>query len=219
MAAGRGSWRVLRWAGVAVLAASLAAAAALPAFVGWWLDSSDEPRPADMILVLCGQEYSRAVYAADLFLKGYAPEVWLARVQGRRDVALARELGVKALDEDEVFEAILLRKGVPRKSIRRFGSGVVSTVGEVAAFRAAAARSDLSVLAVTSRYHARRARLVLRRALPGCSVTVAADPAGPAVRPWWSDQDAAKNGILETAKLAYFLLGGSFGSEAAGTKN
>ncbi|MFA6317631.1 MAG: ElyC/SanA/YdcF family protein [Elusimicrobiota bacterium] len=206
-AAGRDLWRL---AALAALLAALGLAVGAPFFVGWWLDSSDEPKRSDLLVVLCGQEFSRAAYAAELYKRGYAPEVWLARVAVPRSVKFSNDLGVRVLAEDEVFEAILLRQGVPRERLKRYGTDVVSTTGEARAFREAAAPDGKSVLAVTSRYHARRARLVLRRALPRSSVAVAADPADPVTRRWWSQRDMAKNGLLETAKLAHYLLGGEF---------
>ncbi|MBI5884292.1 MAG: YdcF family protein [Elusimicrobia bacterium] len=216
MAARTGRRRLWWLAGAAAcLLVALGACAALPFFIGWWMDSSDEPKRSDLLMVLCGQEYSRAVYAAELYRKGYAPEVWLARVEVRPPVRLANSLGVKVLNEDEVFEAILLRQGVPRRDLKRYGLGVVSTMGEARAFREEAAPDGKSVLAVTSRYHARRARLVLRRTLPRSEVLVAADPADPGTRRWWTGRDMAKNGLLESAKAVYYLLGGEFTAKDA----
>ncbi|MBI5209027.1 MAG: YdcF family protein [Elusimicrobia bacterium] len=197
-------------AALAVLPAAFAACAAAPFLVGWWMDYSDEPRRSDLLVVLSGSEYGRAVYGARLYADGYAPEVWLTRPRMAGSVRLANSLGVKVPAEDEVMFEILVRQGVPRGRIRRYGSDVASTVGEARALRDALGREGRSVLAVTSRYHARRARMILGRALPGSAVRVVATPHDGFTRRWWTDRDLARAGILETAKVLYYLAGGAF---------
>ncbi|MBI4678769.1 MAG: YdcF family protein [Elusimicrobia bacterium] len=203
--------RRLLWAALtAGLLGFVAAAVSLPSVIGWWLDFSDEPERSDLMVVLCGQEYSRALYAAELFKKGYAPEVWLARSVLERSVVLANSLGVKVPNEDEVMEAILLRQGVPRQRLKRYGREVVSTVGEARALREAAVLDGREVLVVTSRYHARRSKMVFQETFPRAVVRVAASPHDPFTRRWWTRRDLARQGVLEAAKTAYYLLGGSF---------
>lgn len=208
----RPSRRVHGWklAVLAALAAALAACAAAPFLVGWWMDFSDEPRRSDLLVVLSGSEYGRAVFGAKLYAEGYAPEVWLTRPRMTGAVRLANSLGVKVPTEDEVMFEILVRQGVPRDRIRRYGSDVASTAGEARALRDALGREGRSVLAVTSRYHARRARMILGRTLPGSTVRVVATPRDGFTRRWWTDRDLARAGILETAKVLYYMLGGAF---------
>jgi uncharacterized SAM-binding protein YcdF (DUF218 family) len=70
------------------------------------------------------------------------------------------------------------------------------------------------ILIVTSRYHARRARLIFRRLLPGADIRVVG-PQDRDYRHWWRDRELADQGVLEVAKLVYFLVGGRFLSTPA----
>lgn len=200
------------------LAAFLAALASLPLvflfLIGWWLDYSQEPKPADVIVVLGGQEVARPLYGAELFRGGYAPEVWVSRVRVRESLRVVRELGIEIPNEDEIAVEVLKRKGVPAASIRRYGEDVVSTVHEGLALEAALGPEKKRVLVVTSRYHARRSRFVLRGILKGREVTVVASPHETFSRRWWRDQDLAKAAVLEAAKTIYYFIGGRFVSNS-----
>ncbi len=197
---------------LAAAAAALLAAGAfsVPFLIGWWLDFSDEPFAADALVVLNGDEVSRAIYGAELFNRGLAPQLWLASPKVRESVRQARGLGIPVLTEDEVFREIFLRLKVPKDRIRRYGDGIISTTGEARTLRQALDPAARRVLVVTSRYHARRAKVIFRRALPGVEVRVAATPYESFSRAWWRDQTHARAAILEAAKTVFFIVGGAF---------
>lgn len=205
-AAGRG---MLAWLAGAILLTGLSCAAAIPFVVGWWLDFSQEPQPSDIIVVLCGGEFSRALYAAELYQQGWGPEVWLVRPRKSASISLAASLGVAVPSEDDIFYKILLLKGVPRDRIRRYGEDAVSTLGEAQALKGALdARGDTRgkrILLVTSRYHARRANMVFRKVLPDASLRVAASPYDPFDRRWWRDRGMVWSGFLEMTKTLCYL--------------
>ena len=95
------------------------------------------------------------------------------------------------------------------------GTDLISTAGEALALQAHfhAATTDgrrKRLLVITSPYHILRARIVLRRALPGLDVSVVSSNFEEFPQHWWRDQDAARNVLLETAKLTWYLLGGRF---------
>ena len=182
----------------------------------WWIDFSEAPAPADMIVVLSGSDYGRALYAAELYAERLAPEVWLCRENVSGPTLLARSLGVNAPTEGEILYDILLGKGVPKRNIRRYGTGVMSTVDEARQFRREAKPEGRRILVVTSRYHARRSRLIFGDILKGSLVSVVATPHERFERRWWRDQAMAKAAILEYIKLLYYLLGGRFARAPAG---
>jgi uncharacterized SAM-binding protein YcdF (DUF218 family) len=202
----RRTWRLLALALLG--AAGLAAAAA--AGVDSWLDYSEEPESADMIVVL-GGGFSRPFYAADLYRRGLSKEIWLCRPRPDPALKLVRELGVRVPLEEEINVEILRRRGVPASSIRLYGADVRSTADEARVFGREADARGRRLLVVTSRPHARRAALIFRAALPEAGkITVAASPYEPFVRPWWKDQDMARWAVLELAKTAYYIGGGRF---------
>ena len=205
--------RLLAWiaAGAAVLALASGGAVGV---VGWWLDFSQEPFPADFIVVLAG-DFRRPSYGADLYRSGLAPEVWIGRPRREPGHALLDSEGLKVPLEEDLNAALLAKHGVPEERIRRFGAALKSTVDEARAFAREARPAGRRVLIVTSRYHARRSGLVFRDTLPGSEVRVCATPYETFDRRWWKDQDMARNAVLETVKTLYYLLGGRFASTPA----
>jgi len=162
-----------------------------------------------MIVVACG-EFSRPFFAADLYKQGMAPEVWHARP--RRSPGEERVLseGLPLQSEEEIVRAVLVKRGVPPERIHAYGSAVLSTFEEARAFQEAARPRGKKVLVVTSRWHARRAGLIFRKALAGAEVRVVSTPYEPFTRRWWTQQDMARNAVLEASKTLFYLLGGRF---------
>ncbi|MEK7388515.1 MAG: YdcF family protein [Elusimicrobiota bacterium] len=196
--------------GVRVLLATavlLALAGLVPLSLGLWIDFSEEPTASDIIVVLSGG-YTRAPYAAELYAKRFAPEIWISRPRPPSGHIKLADIGVPLPAEESVNQQVLLKMGVPKNRIRFFGFDVISTADEAAALRREFPFRDKDILIVTSRFHARRARLTFQRALPGARVRVTATPYENATRLWWTDKELASNSILEACKLAYFLVGG-----------
>ncbi|HEX4048386.1 MAG TPA: YdcF family protein [Elusimicrobiota bacterium] len=193
----------------AVLLALLAAASALLArrAIGWWIDSSDQPVKSDILVVLAG-DYSRPVFAAKLYARGYAPDVWISRPE--RDPALVEleRYGIHLPQEDELDRKILVIGGVPETRIHLYGRDVGSTADEADALRREFPPAGKKILIVTSRFHARRARLIFRRLLPGADIRVVAEPYPPNRIAWWKDKDLVGDAILEPLKTIFFLTGG-----------
>lgn len=192
----------------ALAAAALTVAARLTMFtIGWWIDFGEEPAKSDVIVSLAGG-YARSAYAAELFAQGWAPEVWISRP--RRDSSLARldRLGVHFPREEEVNRDILTKLHVPAGQIHLYGRDVNSTADEAAALRQELPPQDRRILVVTSRFHARRTRLIMRRILPDAQIRVVAVPEEGFDRRWWQSKELTQNGLFEVLKTVYFLLGG-----------
>ena len=192
------------------MAGLLLAVAAIPAFfvfMGWWIDGADEPQKADMIVVLAGLP-SRALYGADLYNQGIAPSVWTSRPYRRPDEEQLLSLGVKYQLEEDLNREILLKKGVPPGKVHLYGDGVVSTFEEALALGKATDVDGKTLLVVTSRWHARRARLIIKRALPNTKVLVTGTPYESFTRRWWRDHILARSVVMEAVKTLYYAIGG-----------
>lgn len=167
------------------------------------------PKQMDVGIVLAG-DFSRALYASDLYHQGFVPRVWLSRPERERSLRQLDALDVPYPRQEEVSRAVLLRKGVPADRIEMFGNGVVSTIEE------ARAVADLlgqhpdihSLLLITSRFHVRRAEAIFRRILkdyPYLEIQAVGAPYdGFVVDQWWKDRDSARQVVLETAKWLLF---------------
>ena len=181
------------------------------AAIGWWLDCADPPERADAIVVL-GGSFSRPMYGADLYREGLAPQVWLSRILPEDYEESLRRIGVPISPETELNRIILLKKGVPAKSIRLYGKDVNSTLDEADAL--AREFHGKTVLLVTSRYHARRSRLIFRGRLPGARVIVCPTPYESFDRRWWRHKGMTVAAATESLKLLNYLTGSFIGRGA-----
>lgn len=194
---------------VAALAAAAALAAVL-AYGGRVLVAADPlPAAADAIVLLAGSIPDRTLEAADLYRAGVAPRVVVTRERLPRGEARLRARGVRLPESGELTVGALRRLGVPPSAIVVLRRRTRSTESEAATIaRWACARRLRSLVVVTSRYHSRRARLILRRAL-GPGVQLAMRPSrydGFSARGWWQDRRDAKTVLSEYEKLAHYWL-------------
>lgn len=209
---------LLAWTGGLGLALLLAGAAAL-LLAGSWLTRDDDlaglsrENPARAIAVLGGSPF-RPLHAADLYARGLAPLVYVSAPVRAKDVALLESVGAAPLPQEEVYRRLLAARGVPEAAIRAFGQGLVSTAREAAELARELGPGPGTLVVVTSPYHVLRARLTFRRDLPGWKVLVSATPYEPFPARWWTTQQTALKVLSETAKLAWFLLGGRYGPDS-----
>jgi uncharacterized SAM-binding protein YcdF (DUF218 family) len=192
---------------VTVLGTVLGAAGLLLA--GYWLAADDEPHKADAIVVLAG-DFGRPLYAADLYLEGYAPLVFLADPPLQRKTEILRQADVPMPRHAEVYRRLLVKKGVPGEDIRIYGRNVTSTAEEAEALADVLGDAPMRILLVTSPYHVRRAKFIVQRTLPNARITALGSPYEDFPKRWWADRQAAINVVLECAKFAYYLAGGRF---------
>lgn len=194
---------------LAVAAGGLAAAALF--FASSWLLQSDEPRYADAIVVLAG-DARRARYAADLFSRGLAKQVLVSRPAPTAREELLAGLAIPFPRGEQVDSWVLEKTGVGADSIDFFGEASLSTFDEALALQRRFAGQSPRLLVVTSPYHVRRAKMVLADAMPNAVLTVCATPYEEFPARWWTSQDAARDLLLESAKLAFYSFGGRFSS-------
>ncbi|MDH4186049.1 MAG: YdcF family protein, partial [Nitrospira sp.] len=169
------------------------------------------PRKADAGFVLAG-DFTRALYAADLYQEGFVPRIWLSRPERERLLRHLDAVGVPYPRQDDISRLVLLKKGVPPERIEFLGNEVVSTIEEARALAGVLAqREDIhTVLLITSRFHVRRAEAIFRKVLrtrPDVNIHAVGTPYdGYVVDYWWRDRDSARQVVLETAKWLLFWV-------------
>jgi uncharacterized SAM-binding protein YcdF (DUF218 family) len=167
-------------------------------WVGRWLAAAPDPRPSDAIVIL-GSSRGRADRAAELYLQGFAPEIWHTG-----------DAPVDAQSDARAMARRVVERGVPPSAIRLLASTSTWEDGAVIA-GAARERGARRVIIVTDWYHSRRALCVIRQQLDGSGVTVAfaaVDSAGWRER-WWVDARQREQVRSELLKLvAYWPLHG-----------
>jgi len=182
---------------------------------GVWLRTSDAPVPADMVVVLAGTP-ERAFYAADIYRQGYAPMVFVSRPMKENGQTMLNDLGIATPSSEEIYSQVLMRKGVPAANIQVFGAGSLSTLEEAIALRDEIRGKQPRILIVTSPFHVRRSSIIFHNILKDQvkELRVLGDPYEPFPTKWWTNQDAARNVMLEGMKLVFYQLGGAFLSHA-----
>lgn len=176
-----------------------------------WLNNPDPAERADAIVVLAGT-YSRAIHAGERYRRGLAPVVYLSVPVPDAAAKPLAALGVRLAPKEEIYEQTLRAMGVQAEHIRRLGSGSLSTVDEAYEARKVFGAPGTRLLLVTSPFHVRRARLIFEDVLEGrgVRVSVAAVPGESFPERWWTSQDAAREVLLEWAKIVFYLGGGQF---------
>ena len=196
---------------------SLAAAAALlwllraPILTGVarFLTVHEPLRRADAIFVLGGDPNVRPFAAAALYRQGWAPRVWVPRMQ----VARAAAMGLQRAEIDVEVD-VLRQQGVPDSAIvvLPFPGGTSSTTEDAEALRAYLRHVRARrVIAVTTDYHTRRARWALRRALRGTGVEVVlrGTPAEEYDETnWWRNERGLIAYFDEYVKFARYVIAG-----------
>lgn len=202
---------------LAVLALIMALLAALAvAFLhaaAGWLKGGQSEGPADVIVVLAGS-FERSMHAGDLYGKNVAPRVMVSVPKAERSLVKLEELGIAYPRPEVIYREILRRKGVPDERIEMVAADAISTADEAAAFAARLDSGGVRILVVTSPYHVRRAAMAFRDAFGDKSrIMVTGTPHEHFPDDWWRSQDAARNVLLETAKIILYLAGGRFSAE------
>lgn len=186
----------------------------LMAFAGYWMNVDEEPFQADYILPLAGDEH-RHIKSAELYNSGYAPTILLSNaveLPPSRFDELKWNLGYPNHTRAQLERMLFQHLGAGAAKLEPFGDGHISTVEEVEALKAHLNGQKPKILVVTSPYHARRAKMIFERILPGCPIRIIVTDEGAFKSHWWTDQLSAKHLIMEFAKTAHYLLGGVFRS-------
>jgi uncharacterized SAM-binding protein YcdF (DUF218 family) len=154
--------------------------------LGSHLTADDRPQSADYIVVLNGKLSIRGEHGANLYRKGYAPRVLIARTAREESTLVANRSWSPAV----VLARRLAREGVAESAIEIIPGEVESTIDEARALRRYLESSPADrVLVATTDYHVARARWVIRKVLEGLpvQVIVVGSPDNNGVGPenWW----------------------------------
>ncbi|HWE50629.1 MAG TPA: ElyC/SanA/YdcF family protein [Bryobacteraceae bacterium] len=178
--------------------------------LGQWLMLDEPLRASKAIVIMGGGIPFRAMEAAELYKSKWAGEVWIT--QGKvdsADLAMAR-IGITQGSEDNTNQLILEKLGVPPGAIHLIPERVQNTVAEEkAVVRYSGSSLQAPLILVTSKYHARRLRVIWDKAIgKGVPLIVryASEEPYDASR-WWSNSGDA----LSTFKELFGILNAQAG--------
>jgi len=167
-----------------------------------WLEVSDPLVKVEAVVPLGGGK-ERVLYAARLYREGYAR--WFLATNMPLDLPGVRERYSDLVAKEAIWQ------GVPASAIVISDQTVKTTYAEaVEILRITRARGWHSILVVTSPYHTRRARWILREVFQGSGLEVrlrAAPEEGYNPQNWWQSSDGLRNTWTEYLKLVLRFLG------------
>ncbi len=161
--------------------------------------------PADLIFLLNGDYNTRPFQAGELYLRGLAPRIAVARIRSTP----AEEMGL-VQNETDISVQIMEKLGVPSDKILLlpFGDGVSSTFDEAVALHTYVRASGVQrVIIVTSAFHTRRTRWIVEKELAGSGVEIEMSPVPYGtfdVSNWWKSEDGLIALNNEYVKLFYY---------------
>jgi len=82
-------------------------------YAGAWLKKEEIPIKADAIVILAGPP-SRALSAADLYAKGFAPIVYISRPVREGELKLLNTMGIDFPRMEDIVRQILVKKMCPK---------------------------------------------------------------------------------------------------------
>lgn len=176
--------------------------------VGKFIVIDQQLVPADYIFVLNGRIAVRGAYGAHVYNQQFAEHVLIAE-----SAAWGSKPGALPAPVSELIVRKMVGLGVPRAAVQTLAveGGVRSTRDEARALRNFLSKSPAErVIVVTSDYHTRRARLILRQELRGLDVRIymasAPDNRGFAPTNWWQSGEGIRQYGSEYIKIVWALL-------------
>jgi uncharacterized SAM-binding protein YcdF (DUF218 family) len=192
-----------RWPLVATFVLVAAVAVAIPC-AGEFLVIEDRLEKADAIVVMASPKIERTYEASFLFREGFAPLVLVTSPDDQWQREMARSVGVTVPRYVDLQQTMLRQLGVPAGAIRVFPRSTYSTRQEGEVLHELAVRNGWkTVIAVTTGYHTRRTRILLRRAASGDYRVIVRKSRLETMAPrrWWSDRLAWGVVIVEYLRL------------------
>ena len=176
----------------------------LPA-AGRWLDVGESPRASDYCLVLSGSYESRPFAAAALFHRGFIRrQIWLTHT------AMGDADATDSADANNRARRILSTLGIPPDRVVELPGPCRNTFDEAEVLaRAMADHPTATVNVVTSNYHTRRARWIIRRVLGSNAeriryISVPTDYYDAGC--WWKVETGFSTYLKEFSKNIFYLL-------------
>jgi uncharacterized SAM-binding protein YcdF (DUF218 family) len=167
---------------------------------------------SDLIVCLAGGDVERGLASADLFARGLAPRIFIAREPIPDGLETLKQKGIAYPESIDLVTMIFGGLGVPETAVIRGEQPVQSTFEEAEKVGALIKEKKYrSLILVTSPTHSRRAWLTFRRVIPDKDfrVTVIATPYSKfRAEDWWKTRRYVREVIMEYQKLIYYKAKG-----------
>jgi uncharacterized SAM-binding protein YcdF (DUF218 family) len=167
---------------------------------------------SDLIVCLAGGDVERGLASADLFARGLAPRIFIAREPIPDGLETLKQKGIAYPESVDLMMMILKGLGVPETAVIRGDQPVQSTFEEAERVGALIKEKKYrSLILVTSPTHSRRAWLTFRQVIPDKDfrITVISTPYSKfRAEDWWKTRRYVREVIVEYQKLIYYKIMG-----------
>jgi uncharacterized SAM-binding protein YcdF (DUF218 family) len=167
---------------------------------------------SDLIVCLAGDDVERGLASAELYAKGFAPRIFIARESIPEGLETLKEKGIAYPESRDRVMMIFRGLGVPESAVITSDQPADSTFEEAERVREVVKRNKYrSLILVTSPTHSRRAWLTFRKAIPDKDfrITVVPTPYSKfRAEDWWKTRRYVRDVILEYQKLIYHEAAG-----------
>jgi uncharacterized SAM-binding protein YcdF (DUF218 family) len=172
-------------------------------WIGMFLVVADPLQKADALILLAGDENERVEAGAQLFQQGYARCLILTDIRLKHPEWQGEYINT--------VHRMALEQGVPPERILIVPDPVATTYEEAHILKEFTAIHGFnSLLVVTSPYHTRRARWILRQAFQDSSVILNFRPTlnhPYRAQAWWQTPEDRRETFLEYVKMLAHILG------------
>jgi uncharacterized SAM-binding protein YcdF (DUF218 family) len=169
---------------------------------GRWLVVEDTLQKSSAIAVLSGRMPSRALEAARVYKRGYAPRVWLTH--SMEPAKTMDKLAIPYVGEEMYDKQILVKEGIPESAIQVLEPPIVNTADEMKTIVDALRKENpRTVILVTSKVHTRRVRALWNRLGAQDGVAIVHGDSDDSFDPahWWKDTSDALDVVREILGL------------------
>jgi len=167
---------------------------------------------SDLIVCLAGGDVERGLASADLFARGLAPKVFIAREPIPDGLETLKQRGIAYPESIDLMAMILKGLGVPESAVIRNDQPVESTFEEAERVGSLLKEKKYrSLILVTSPTHSRRAWLTFRKAIPDKEIRIVVMPTPYSkyrAEDWWKTRRYVREVIMEYQKLIYYKAKG-----------
>jgi len=180
--------------------------------MGRYLVVEHPPAKSDLIVCLAGENVERGLTAADIYRRGLASKIFVAREIIPDGYEILRRREVSYPESRDLMILMLKGLGVPESAILTSDTPSESTIMEAALVAEVVKEKDFrSILLITSPAHSRRAWLAFKKAMEGEGVRILMIPSSYSnfkAEEWWKKRKYAKEVLIEYQKLIYYFFKG-----------
>jgi uncharacterized SAM-binding protein YcdF (DUF218 family) len=178
--------------------------------IGSYLIVEHPLEKADLVVCLMGRPVERGLAAAEVYSKGLAPQIIIAREELPDGYAVLGEKKVHYPESRDLLVMMLQGLGVPRSALVTSERFVGSTFDEARALRELVIKNGYgSLIIVTSPTHTKRAWLTFKKVFEKDKVKIMVAPSQYSdfkSDSWWKKEKYVQEVIIEYQKLLYYTF-------------